>query len=193
MNIRYITIVLLMASTVAAQTRDTRVQAPRFWNDRELADWALPVAGLNVRPGHFSEADYYAAPDAEWVRTYPVYFPGREPDGYWDMIRSKKPEPLIMPGARTASEWVADGKRVFEEIDVPDFRTTDPQLIAVARSADAFQLRGGHPQKDGTVLGLRWVPSAKGLALGVSDCSGCHTRVLPDGSLLNGAPDGFSG
>jgi mono/diheme cytochrome c family protein len=177
-----------MASAVLAQTRDTRVQAPRFWNERELADWATPVAGLNVRPGHFSEADYYAASDAEWVRTYPVYFPGREPDGYWDMIRGKKPEPLITPGARTPSEWITDGKRVFEEMDFPDFRTTDPQLMAVARSADAFRMRGGHPQKDGTVFGLRWVPAAKGLALGVTDCSQCHTRVLPDGSLLNGAP-----
>jgi mono/diheme cytochrome c family protein len=32
------------------------------------------------------------------------------------------------------------------------------------------------------------VPTSKGLALGASDCSGCHTRVLPDGSLLSGAP-----
>ena len=73
MNSRSMTVLILMASAVMAQTRDTRVQAPRFWNDRELADWALPVAGLNVRPAHFSEADYYAAPDAEWVRSYPVY------------------------------------------------------------------------------------------------------------------------
>jgi hypothetical protein len=86
MNLRSMTVLILMASAVLAQTRDTRVQAPRFWNDRELADWALPVAGLNVRPAHFPEADYYAAPDAEWVRTYPVYFPGGQllrSDGFW--------------------------------------------------------------------------------------------------------------
>jgi hypothetical protein len=43
---------------------------------------------------------YYAALVAEWVRTYRVYFPGREPAGYWNMQRNAKPEPLIMPGAR---------------------------------------------------------------------------------------------
>jgi mono/diheme cytochrome c family protein len=191
-------VLILMASAAIAQTRDTRAQAPRFWNDRELADWALPVAGLNVRPGHFSEAEYYAAPDAELVRTYPVYFPGREPDGYWDMIRAKKAEPLITPGARTPSEWIAEGKRVFEELDVPFLRSTDPQLISVARSVPAFARLGGHAQKNGTVLGLRWVPTAKGLALGLSDCSACHTRVLPDGAILNGAQandpgDGLAG
>jgi hypothetical protein len=74
---------MLIAVGANAQSTDTRIAAPRFWNDRELADWATPVAGLNVRPGHFSERDYYAAPSAEWVRTYPVYFPGREPTGYF--------------------------------------------------------------------------------------------------------------
>jgi hypothetical protein len=173
---------------VAAQPIGSPRHAPRFWNDRELADWATPIAGLDVRPAHFSEREYYAAPDAEWVRTYPVYFPGREPAGYSEMLRAKKPEPLIPPGARTDAEWIVSGKRVFEEMDVPMFRTTDPRIIATVRSVDEFSQRGGRPEKDGRVLGLRWVPTSQGLSLGVSDCSGCHTRVLPDGSLLNGAP-----
>jgi hypothetical protein len=164
------------------------VAAPRFWNDRELADWATPVAGLNVRPGHFSEREYYAAPNAEWVRTYPVYVTGREPAGYWEMLREKKPEPLIAPGARTTTDWVTAGKRVFEEMDLPAFRSTDPQLIAIARSAEEYARRGGRTQQDGRALGLRWVPTSKGLAIGVSDCSLCHTRVMADGTFLNGAP-----
>ena len=160
-----------------------------------LADWALPVAGLNVLPSHYSEADYYAAPDGEWVRTYPVYFPGLEPDGYWDMIQKKKPEPLITPGARTAAEWISAGKQVFQEIDAPGLRSTDPQLIAVLRSAAGFSSRGGHPQRDGTVMSLRWVPTSKGLALGLQDCGTCHSRVMPDGSILHGAQynDPFDG
>jgi mono/diheme cytochrome c family protein len=179
---------------VSAQTgtstslSSSTIQAPRFWNDRELADWATPVAGLNVRPGHFSEREYYAASSAEWVRTFPVYLPGREPAGYWQILTERKPEPLITPGARTLADWVVAGKRVFEEMDLPAFRSTDPQLIAIARSAEEFTKRGGHAQKDGRVFGLRWVPISNGLALSVSDCSICHTRVMPDGTFLNGAP-----
>ena len=173
---------------VSAQSNGPSRSAPRFWNDRELADWATPVAGLNVRPGHFSEREYYAGPNAEWVRTYPVYFPGREPAGYWDMLRARKPEPLIAPGARTDEEWTAAGRRAFDEMDLPAFRSTDPQVIALARSAEQFASRGGQPQKDGRALGLRWVPTSKGLAISVSDCSLCHTRAMPDGTFLNGAP-----
>ena len=49
-----------------------------------------PVAGLNVRPGHFSEAEYYRAPIDNY-RTYPVYAPGREPAGYWEMLQTGRP------------------------------------------------------------------------------------------------------
>ncbi len=179
---------MLVAIVAAAQSDRQTIDAPRFWNDRELADWATPLAGLNMRPGHFSEREYYAAPEAEWVRTYPVYFPGLEPAGYWDELRARRPEPLISPGARSAADWAAAGSRVFEEMDVPGFRSIDPSVIALARTATEFSARGGRAQKDGVVLGLRWVPTSKGLALSVSDCSSCHTRVMPDGSLLRGAP-----
>jgi hypothetical protein len=183
-----IVVMSLLAVDVDAQSDREKIQAPRFWNDRELADWATPVAGLNVRPGHFSEREYYAAPEAEWVRTYPVYFPGRGPAGYWDALRERRPEPLIASAARTTAEWLAAGQRVFDEMDVPVFRSTDPAIIALVRSAAEFSARGGRSQKDGVVLGLRWVPTSKGVALSVSDCSSCHTRVMPDGSLLRGAP-----
>src|SRR6185295_1931100 len=105
--------------------------------------------------------------------TYPVYFPGREPPGYWEMLRQKNPEPLITPGARTTAEWIGAGRRVFEEIDVPAFRSTDPKVIAMMRSAEAFMERGGHALKDGTVFALRWVPTSKGPALTLRDCGGC--------------------
>jgi mono/diheme cytochrome c family protein len=189
---------LFAAVGAIAQSTEPIRQAPRFWNDRELTDWATPIAALNVRPGHFSEREYYAAPSAEWVRTYPVYFPGREPAGYWDMLRARKPEPLIGREARTDAQWIDSGRRVFEELDVPMFRSVDPQVLAMAGSSAELTRLGVTAQKDGRVLALRWVPTSKGLSLGLSDCAGCHTRVLPNGSLLNGAPfnvplDGLAG
>ena len=103
------------------------------------------------------------------------------------MLQKKQPEPLIAPGARTASHWVDAGRRAFEEMDVPGFRTNNPKFIAKIRSAGEFTKLGGHPQKDGTVFGWRWVPSATGPVLSISECSGCHTRIMPDGSRLHGA------
>jgi mono/diheme cytochrome c family protein len=182
------TLFLLGCGITLAQSGGRQIEAPRFWNDRDLAEWATPVAGLNVRPGHYSEKEYYSAPLGEYVRTYPVYFPGREPAGYWETIREKKPELLIRPGARTSTEWVQEGRRVFHELDLPYIRNYDPKLIDLVRSADALRKVGGHAQKDGTILGLRWVPTSRGLALSQQDCAVCHSRVMPDRSLLDGAP-----
>lgn len=144
---------LLLMLAIAPLLGQTRTPAPRIWNDRDLAEWATPVAALNTRPGHLSEKEYYAVPVGEWVRSYPVYFPGREPAGYWQVLQTKKPEPLIDTAARSESEWIAAGRRVFDEMDVPGFRTADPKIIARIRSADEFAKLGGHPQKDGTVFG----------------------------------------
>ena len=103
---------------VAAQSNGPARQAPRFWNDRELTDWATPIAALGVRPSHYPEREYYAAPEAEWVRTYPVYFPGREPVGYWEMLsarnrsrswpRARGPRPNgSTPGDVSSRRWTS--------------------------------------------------------------------------------------
>lgn len=164
------------------------IRAPRVWNDKDLANWATPVAGLNVQPGHYSEREYYQAPVAEWVRTYPVYFPGREPRGYFEELQKKRPEPLITNEARIKEEWIKAGKIVFREIDVPVTRSMDPELIAQARSVDALTKMGAKPEADGTIAGLRWAPTSDGLALSVVDCGGCHTRIMSDGTHIDGAP-----
>jgi hypothetical protein len=178
---------LLIVFSIASAVAQMKSPAPRIWNDRDLAEWATPIAPLKVRPGHLSEAEFYSLPVAAWVRTYPVYMPGQEPNGYWQMLQSKKPEPLIIPGVRTESEWISDGKRVFREMDVPGFRTYDPSVIAKIRSPEEFKRSGRRAMKDGTVTGWRWVPTEKGLALSISECAGCHARIMPDGSQLDGA------
>ncbi len=70
--------------------------APKTWDDVAMADWATPVAGLGVRPGHFSESEYYAVA-GDNLRTYPVYHPDREPAGYWERLQRLKPEALVEP------------------------------------------------------------------------------------------------
>jgi hypothetical protein len=182
---RRLQLLFLTSSICCAQ----RIPATRIWNDQSLADWAAPIAALNIRPGFFTEKEYYAAPQGEWVRTYPLYFPGREPSGYWEMIRGKKPEPLIAPDARTQAEWVAAAQIVFRELDFAASRSYDPKYFAILRSADEFRKRGGHPQPDGTVDGLRLVPTSKGLAIAVGQCNGCHIRTMPDGSRIDGPSD----
>jgi hypothetical protein len=73
--------VVLSSGFVAAAQTETQASVPRTWDTRALADWATPLANINVRPAHFSEEEYYRAP-LDNYRTYPVYLPDREPAGY---------------------------------------------------------------------------------------------------------------
>ena len=110
---------------VAGATREI----PRVWDEAALADWVTPIAGLNVRPTNMSAKDYYAMA-VENLRTYPVYFPGREPDGYWEMLRRVGPQPLIEPEKLTTeADWVKAGQRVFDEADHLHLRSLDSTLI----------------------------------------------------------------
>ena len=161
---------------------------PRTWDDAALADWATPVAGLNVRPTHMTAKEYYALP-TENVRTYPVYVPDREPRGYWEMLQRVGPKPLIEPDARwTEADWITAGRRVFDELDHLALRTLDPKWIAAARSAVTFDPSRTTILPTGEIYGMRWVPTSKGVALSFSNCSGCHVAHLEDGSTIIGAP-----
>jgi mono/diheme cytochrome c family protein len=163
-------------------------QIPKVWDEAALAEWATPVAGLNVRPGHMSAKEYYAL-TVENLKTYPIYLNGKEPEGYWEMLNKVGPQPLIEPEKlKTEADWIGAGRRVFYEADHLQLRSYDPELIAAARKADAIS----NPLNHSVVSDLRWVPTNKGVALTMANCSRCHTQYLPDGTLVSGAP-GFGG
>jgi mono/diheme cytochrome c family protein len=177
---------VVLASALAAAQQTT--ERPITWDEASLREWATPIAGLNVRPGHFSPEEYYRAP-IDNLRTYPFYFPGREPAGYWDMLQSVGPKPLIDAGALTSeADWARAGQRVFDEYDIPAFRVLDPKIVALARTPEGFAKSSVTPRPDGTLSDLRWIPTAQGVALGLSNCAACHTRLMPDGTLVRGAP-----
>jgi hypothetical protein len=184
-----ITAAVMAALSLVVTAQNNVLPAPRIWDDAALAAWATPIAGLNVRPAHYSSAEYYAVP-ADNLRTYPVYHPYAEPPGYWDELQKKKPEPLIDTHVtRTAAEWIKEGARVFREMDNVLMRTNDPRLIAQARDPRSFE--GFLKLPDGTALGPRWVVTDQGVMLTVPACAAaCHIGSGPDGSLVFGAPGG---
>src|SRR5262249_49368750 len=124
-------------------------EAPKTWNDEALSDWATSLAGLNQRPTHMPEGEYYGLP-VENLRTYPVYYPGGEPAGYWEMLQRVGPKPLIEPERlKTEADWIEAGRRVFDELDHIPLRTFDPMFIAAVRDAKTFEAAQARPLPDG--------------------------------------------
>jgi hypothetical protein len=164
----------------------TQTLAPVIWDDAALTDWATPIAALQIRPGHYKPADYYAVP-ADNLRTYPVYLPDKEPPGYWESLKKKRPEPLVdVSKIRTKSDWIEAGTRAFREIDNPFSRSDDPALIAAIRDPKTYARIGG--LDDGTVADQRWVVTERGVMLANTECGSCHSRVTVGKTLEYGAP-----
>jgi hypothetical protein len=105
------------------------------------------------------------------------------------MLQRVGPQPLIAPGKlHTEDDWVDAGKLVFEQADFLHLRTRDSKFIEEARSREQLERAGVRPRTDGTLVGLRWVPTREGIAISSSNCSFCHTLNLLDGSRVPGAP-----
>jgi hypothetical protein len=184
----------LLVGALFGQT-PTGQSVPRAWDSQALKDWATPLAAARTSPHYFSEEEYYRAP-VDNYRTYPVYDPDHEPPGYWEELKRKKPEPLISLGSiRPTFDWVAAGKRVWDEIDVPFFRLYDAESISMARSAKYIRenIHRLVPRPDGTLALYRWVVTPKGVALSITACSSCHTRFLDDQKQTAIAGAGFFG
>lgn len=164
------------------------MQPPRIWDDRQLADWATPIAALNLRPAHYSSSQYYSVP-ADNFRTYPVYHPDSEPPGYWEELQKQKPQPLVdVATIRTREDWIAAGERAFRELDHFWSRTSDPAIIARARDPQSFA--GIFKQRDGTAVRPRWVVTPEGVMLSSPACTGCHVGVRTDGTVVFAGPSG---
>lgn len=183
-------------STPDGHPDSDKIVVPKIWDEKALANWATPIAGLGVAPGFYSEKEYYAAP-IDNLRTYPVYHPNREPAGYRDWLKAQGPKPLIEPEKlKTKADWIEAGRRVFEELDSEISRSDDPVVIGYFSDAKAIDAHrdASHDAMtaDGVILDYRWVVDHDGkLKISVSSCGGCHTRLMPDGSLLPGAPSNY--
>src|SRR5262245_60339747 len=107
------TMVCCWLAAAADNRKIWKPEIPKVWDEAELADWMTPVAGLNVRPAHIPATAYYAMPEYN-LRSYPVYMPGREPKGYWEMLQRVGPQRLFEPEKlKTEADWIAAGERIF--------------------------------------------------------------------------------
>ncbi len=97
-----------------------RPRVPETWNDAELLTLELPLADSSVSRA-YAPADYYyyRIPVRPIYKSYPVYHPDREPEGYFEELNKIQPQLLwedqgIQPKLETEADWIAAGELVFD-------------------------------------------------------------------------------
>ncbi len=138
---------------------------------------------------HVSADYYYRIPVRPIYKSYPVYAPGREPAGYEEWLKRQEPETVFeVSKLKTEADWIKAGEVVF---DAPIF------YDALVRAADVKDplwhvKTGALAAKDGSLPYFRYVVREKGkVELGTISCAMCHTRVMPDRTVIKGAQGNF--
>jgi hypothetical protein len=186
------TLLLALGLSAAQERRGGAVVIPMTWDDAEIARHEVPLADPTGSPKHVSSDNYYRIPVRAIYKSYPVYAPGHEPPDYMDWL--KEQEPVVLwddrghaPPLESEADWVRAGQIVFEASIGFSNRNAlaGPEDV---RNPVWYEKTGTPLAKDGTVPGHRYVVGAKGMVeLGSGACASCHTRVMPDGSVLEGA------
>jgi hypothetical protein len=166
---------------------------PKTWDDTAITTLEVPLANPVGSPKHVPADYYYRIPVAPIYKNYPVYAPGHEPAGYMEWL--KQQEPVIAwndaesaPPLKTDVDWIKAGEIVFEApIDFDRFVT-----VAEIENPDWYKKTGTPVAADRTIPFVRYVVRKKGtVEVGQISCAMCHTRVMPDGSILKGAQGNF--
>jgi hypothetical protein len=162
---------------------------PRTWDDEALAAIEVPIAALGISPTHMSSELYYRERERQIYKSYPVYYPGKEPPGYMEWLKQQEPEIAFDASKlKTEEDWIKAGEQVFDAPIFYDIAAT----VSDVRDPAWYQKIGVPVTKDGVMPFMRYVVTKKGeVQLGGLSCSMCHTRVMPDGSVIKGAQGNF--
>lgn len=143
-----------------------------------------------MSPAHVSRDYYYALPERRLFKSYPIYHPDREPAGYLDRLRAAEPEQVFdSANLKTDADWIAAGRDVFE---MPIDYGGPIAGLADVRDPKWYLSHHIPVTTDGVMPFARYVVRQKGrVEVGNLACSMCHTRVMPDGSAIQGAQGNF--
>ncbi|HEV2424379.1 MAG TPA: hypothetical protein VGZ29_06095, partial [Terriglobia bacterium] len=170
-----------------------QAHVPKMWDDAALSSLEVPLANPIGSPKHVSADYYYKIPVRPIYKEYPVYAPGHEPPGYMEWLKGQ--EPVILwddkghaPPLKTEADWIKAGELVFEASP----QTGGVMTVDRATSPEWWAKIGAPTGKDGVLPGYHYLISEKGkIELGDLSCASCHSRVMPDGTVLKGAQGNF--
>jgi mono/diheme cytochrome c family protein len=169
-----------------------RVVIPRTWDDRAVASLQVPLAVADASPVQIPSTYYYGIRVEPIYTSYAVYHPDREPPGYIDWLSRQEPQVVFDPATlRTAKDWIAAGEVVFDApLGYGHIAGVGSDLYL--RNAGWYKETGAPLARDGTLPFYRYVIRKKGeIEIGLFSCAMCHTRVMPDGTILKGAQGNF--
>jgi hypothetical protein len=176
----------------AGAEQEAKWRIPTVWDDAAIASTTLPLAVPAATPVQISSKYYYGIPVRPVYKNYPVYRPDREPAGYINWLKQQDPQSVFDAAKlKSQADWIRAGELVF---DAPiAYGHIGPGVDDLyLREPDWYRSTGAPVLKDGSLPFFRYVIRRRGdVEIGVLSCGMCHTRVMPDRSVVKGAQGNF--
>ena len=171
------------------QSQKSDSNFPKMWDDEALTSLDLPLADASIKVQHAPAADYYRIPQRRIWKSYPVYAPDYEPPGYLADLEQREPEVAFDASQfKSDEDWIKAGELVFDAPITHD----NLSLLTDVRDPAWYEKNRVPITKDGIMPFYRYVIRRKGeVEVGVFSCGMCHTRVMPDGTMIKGAQGNF--
>jgi len=190
--LRAIAMVLFAASllcVIPSHAQDSSPVIPKTWDETELRLMELPLADTNYTPAPAPPAYYYSLGTLPIYKSYPIYAPGKEPPHYLEWLEQQEPAVAFDPSTlKTKEDWIKAGELVF---NAPIFYNA-VNSVAEVRDEAWYKRTGVPVTKDGLMPFSKYVIRKKGrIETGEFSCATCHTRVLPDGTMVAGAQSNY--
>ncbi|HSK12891.1 MAG TPA: hypothetical protein VK907_06720, partial [Phnomibacter sp.] len=167
----------VIAAAFTGKRAITADDIPRVWTDAAMKNWELPAPDPAYSARPVSEAYYYSLPERVIYKSYPVYHPDHEPEGYWQWLHEQEPE-IVWDESKlkTEADWIKAGEMLFDHpIDTLGAILTANEI----RDPKLYEYSGLQYTKDGIVPFVRYIVPQKGsVYLGNLSCGMCHTRVM---------------
>ncbi|RAW02181.1 hypothetical protein DQQ10_06470 [Pseudochryseolinea flava] len=158
---------------------------PKTWDVDALKAHSLPPPDTTAFVDYAPESYYDSIPTHVIYKTFPVYLREYERKGYLDSLRNLKPEIAFDETQfKTQADWIRAGEMVF---NWPVAYTVVKDSISSLTAQD-FKGQTRKITDDGRYPFNRYVILENGTLLkGSLSCASCHTRVMPDGKVIQGA------
>ena len=167
-------------------------EIPKVWDVEKLESMHMPYPDTAAKIIPLTEEYYYQIPERVSYKTYPFYMPGREPKGYYEYL--SKQDPVINfkeEELKTEADWIKAGELIY---NLPqNFFPLDSMLAMLPALGKAWEANGILADKNGVIPFVQIIVRKKGKPeLGLFSCGMCHTKLMPDGTLMEGAQGNFT-
>jgi hypothetical protein len=176
---------------------DTRSTVPDAWDEARLESLQVPLAHAAASPKHVTREYYRSLPVRPIYKSYDVYRPDLEPKGYLEWLQMQEPVVLwdekVSPPQVTEADWVKAGELVFDSsLGWGTGALMGPNPTLQVRDPTWYEYTKAPLTTDGKLPFHRYVIRTKGrVEVTRLSCAMCHTRVMPDKTVVKGAQGNF--